>query len=94
MTRIADIQRTVARYYGMSPAELTSRDRDRMFAHPRQVAMYLSRELTGHSLPVIAHWFHRHHTTVIHGIREIEKRSINHEELRHDLWCLRKKLAK
>lgn len=92
MIRIVDVQKAVARHYGLRTTELVSSDRERLFAHPRQVAMYLARELSGHSLPVIGHWFHRHHTTVIHGIRSVELRASKSLTLRRDLQALRERL--
>jgi chromosomal replication initiator protein len=92
MILIREVQRVVARHYGMSPAELISDDRCKMFAHPRQVAMYLARELSGHSLTVIGHWFHRDHSTIIHGIRSVEKRAARQVGLRRDIQKLRKRL--
>ena len=67
---IRRIQETVSERFGMSVAELCSAKRSQSIAYPRQVAMYLSRELTDSSLPKIGKEFGgRDHTTVIHATR-------------------------
>lgn len=67
------IQAEVARYYGISTAELTGADRSRFIAYPRQVCMFLSRDLTSLSLPKIGELFGgRDHTTVMHAVSKIE----------------------
>jgi len=67
-----EIQRMVANYYNISLDDLQSTRRDRAFARPRQIAMYLTKTLTPLSLPDIALCFKRDHTTVIHAVRTIE----------------------
>lgn len=75
MTTIASIKATVSRFYEVPLREMTSQRRERSAAHARQVGMYLARELTPHSLPVIGREFgRRDHTTVIHGIKAVEGR--------------------
>lgn len=70
---ISLIRRVVAEHYGLSQAELLSVRRSARLVRARQVAMYLARELTSHSLPVIGdHIGGRDHTTIIHAIRKIE----------------------
>jgi chromosomal replication initiator protein len=69
---IARIQETVSDRFGLSVAELCSARRSQSVAYPRQVAMYLSRELTDSSLPKIGKEFGgRDHTTVIHATSKI-----------------------
>jgi len=66
------IIRAVAGYYGLKPAQLKAKNNSRRIAQPRQVAMYLCKELTGLSLPQIGKDFGgKHHTTVLHSIRKI-----------------------
>jgi chromosomal replication initiator protein len=61
-----------AKYFGISVAEMTGKDRSKHISYPRQVAMYLVRELTDSSLPKIGDDFGgRDHTTVMHGISKI-----------------------
>ena len=67
-----EIQRVVAEYYNISLDDLQSTRRDRAFARPRQIAMYLTKTLTPLSLPDIALCFKRDHTTIIHAVRTIE----------------------
>ncbi len=67
------IQRVVADHYSLKLADLKAKDNSRRVAEPRQIAMYLCRELTGSSLPQIGRAFGgKHHTTVLHSIRKIE----------------------
>jgi len=71
--RIAEVQRVVSAYYGLPMDDMLCPRRWRWMARPRQIAMYLSRALTGQSLPVIgSHFGGRDHTTVIHAIRAVE----------------------
>ena len=66
------IQKVVADHYGLKVAELKSKRRTESISTPRQVAMYLCRTLTSHSLPEIGKIFGgRDHTTVLHGCRKI-----------------------
>jgi hypothetical protein len=70
---VAHIQKVVAHYFGVPVREMTSARRSREVARPRQVAMYLARELTPFSLPMIGKLFgNRDHTTVIHALRVVE----------------------
>lgn len=67
---IREIQAATCREFGLSPAELLSPARTARIAWPRQIAMYLARELTGESLPAIGRQFGgRDHTTVLHAWR-------------------------
>jgi chromosomal replication initiator protein len=71
--RIEDIQRTVARQYNVSRADLLSSRRTANVVRPRQIAMYLAKTLTLRSLPEIGRRFGgRDHTTVLHAVRKIE----------------------
>ena len=75
---------TVSRYFDIRPAEFKSKKRNRSISFPRQIAMYLCRELTELSLPKIGYEFGgRDHTTVIHAIAKIiQDMKINHETRR------------
>ena len=67
------IQQKVADYYGIKIAEMKSKKRTRAIAFPRQIAMYLCRELTDNSFPKIGEEFGgRDHTTVIHACEKIQ----------------------
>jgi chromosomal replication initiator protein len=71
---IDDIQHRTSAVLGVQPGDLTSPRRNRRLVYARQVAMYLCRELTDHSLPAIAQQFGgRDHTTVLHAHRKIQR---------------------
>ncbi len=71
-----DVQRVVASHFSLSPTDLRTKNNSRRIAEPRQIAMYLARELTKDSLPQIGKAFGgKHHTTVLHSIRKIERLS-------------------
>ena len=70
---ISLIQQEVCRFYGISKAELVGSKRAQSVVYPRQIAMYLCRELTDHSLPLIGKEFGgRDHTTVMHANKKIQ----------------------
>lgn len=71
---VQSIQETVAQYFTIRPEEFKTKKRTRAIAYPRQIAMYLSRELTDLSLPKIGEQFGgRDHTTVIHAHEKIAR---------------------
>jgi chromosomal replication initiator protein len=71
---VREIQARVAAFYHMPLIEMTSARRAREVARPRQVAMYLAKQLTRRSLPEIGKLFgDRDHTTVIHAVRQVER---------------------
>ncbi len=69
---VYEIQLATAAYYGLRLADLKSTRRERKIARPRQLAMYLAKQMTSLSLPDIGTQFDRDHTTIIHAIRTIE----------------------
>jgi chromosomal replication initiator protein len=76
---IQDIQQRVGEFYGLKLEDFKARKRTKAVAYPRQIAMYLSRELTDYSLPKIGEAFGgRDHTTVIHAHEKIS------QQLKHD----------
>jgi chromosomal replication initiator protein len=80
---IAEIQAVVGAHFGLTAAELLSTTRATRIAWPRQVAMYLARELTGESLPAIGrHFGGRDHTTVLHAWRRAGERLAADEDAR------------
>ncbi|MDQ3247412.1 MAG: chromosomal replication initiator protein DnaA [Pseudomonadota bacterium] len=90
---IDEIQTQVAEHYRIRKAEMTSARRAREVARPRQVAMYLSKQLTPKSLPDIGRRFGgRDHTTVIHAVRQIEKLRASDAELDADIRLLTRQL--
>ncbi|AXF56501.1 chromosomal replication initiator protein DnaA [Salicibibacter kimchii] len=83
---IEDIQAHVAAYYQVKLEEITAKKRTKAIAHARQVAMYLSREMTESSLPKIGEKFGgRDHTTVIHAHDKISKLLATDQQLQHQL---------
>lgn len=71
---IAEIQRKVSEHYCIRQSEMVSARRARDVARPRQIAMYLAKQMTPRSLPEIGrHFGGRDHTTVIHAIRQVDK---------------------
>ncbi|MBJ7348047.1 MAG: chromosomal replication initiator protein DnaA [Thermoleophilaceae bacterium] len=69
---VRDIQRVVSEHFGLNLEQLTSAARDRKIVRPRQIAMYLSCELTSDSLSAIAHEFGRDHSTVLYARDKID----------------------
>ena len=83
------IQKTTADYYKIKVADFFSKKRTRAIARPRQVAMWLCREVTSHSFPEIGDAFGgRDHTTVIHAVKTIDSLKAKDNELNHDLHVL------
>ncbi|HHX18072.1 MAG TPA: chromosomal replication initiator protein DnaA [Clostridium sp.] len=79
----ATIQAVVARYFNVKPEDFKSKKRTRDIAYPRQIAMFLCRELTDMSLPKIGNDFGgRDHTTVIHAYDKIKEDVENNSETR------------
>jgi chromosomal replication initiator protein len=86
---IDNIQKTVADYFNIRVGDLYSKKRARIVVRPRQVAMWLCKEVTPHSYPVIGEAFGgRDHTTVIHAVRTIEAQRAKDGELNHALHVL------
>ncbi len=71
--KIEDILRIISRHFGVSKGDLLSQRRHRSVVWPRQIGMYLAKQMTHRSLPEIGRRFGgRDHTTVLHAIRKIE----------------------
>ncbi|MEM9384081.1 MAG: chromosomal replication initiator protein DnaA [Pseudomonadota bacterium] len=82
---IEQIQKTVADYYSVRVADLLSKSRSRSVTRPRQIAMALTKELTGHSLPEIGDAFGgRDHTTVIHAVRKVDELRRSDQRIQQD----------
>jgi chromosomal replication initiator protein len=91
---IEDIQKKVAEHYSLRMADMLSARRARAVARPRQVAMYLAKQLTPRSLPEIGRKFGgRDHTTVMHAIRRIEELRAVDGVLNEDIELLRRLLT-
>ena len=89
---IDEIQRTVASYFNIRIAEMLSPRRARAIARPRQVAMYLSKQLTSRSLPEIGRKFSRDHSTVIHAVDKIQDLMKDDSQLNEDITHLSRQL--
>lgn len=90
---IGDIKRAACQRFELTPEELLSPSRTARVSWPRQVAMYLARELTGESLPAIGRQFGgRDHTTVLHAYRRTATRIANDAVSREVVDSLRKDL--
>ncbi|MDR2091829.1 MAG: chromosomal replication initiator protein DnaA [Azoarcus sp.] len=86
---IEHIQKTVADYYRIKINDMHSRKRTRAIARPRQVAMWLAKELTAMSLPAIGEAFGgRDHTTVLHACRTVTDLRQADQQLNHDVHVL------
>jgi chromosomal replication initiator protein len=90
---IDEIQRRVAEHFNIRLGEMTSDRRARAVARPRQVAMYLAKQLTTRSLPEIGRKFGgRDHTTVMHAVRKVEELKGTDPALAEDVELLRRML--
>ncbi|AUT45378.1 chromosomal replication initiator protein DnaA [Achromobacter sp. AONIH1] len=90
---VENIQKTVADFYKIKVADMYSKRRPANIALPRQVAMYLAKELTQKSLPEIGDLFGgRDHTTVLHAVRKISDARAKQAELNHTLHVLEQTL--
>lgn len=94
LVSIDNIQRVVAEYYKIRVADLHSKRRSRSVARPRQVAMYLAKDLTHHSLPEIGEAFGgRDHTTVLHACRKIKELIAEDSDIAEDVKNLLRTLT-
>jgi chromosomal replication initiator protein len=92
--KIEDILRIISRHFGVSKGDLLSQRRHRSVVWPRQIGMYLAKQLTQRSLPEIGRRFgNRDHTTVLHAIRKIEGVVAGDAGLREELEELKKLLT-
>lgn len=90
---IDEIQRRVAEFFNVRIGDMLSARRARSVARPRQIAMYLSKQLTTRSLPEIGRKFGgRDHTTVIHAVKKIEQLRGEDPALDEDVDLLRRML--
>ncbi len=90
---IEEIQRKVAEHYNVRLSDMIGPKRTRTIARPRQVAMYLAKQLTSRSLPEIGRRFGgRDHTTIMHGVKKIEELKSTDSQLSDDLQLLRRLL--
>ena len=90
---VENIQKTVADFFNIKVADMYSKKRPANIARPRQIAMYLAKELTQKSLPEIGELFGgRDHTTVLHAVRKIALDRTKSPECNHELHVLEQTL--
>ena len=90
---VENIQKTVADFFNIKVADMYSKKRPANIARPRQIAMYLAKELTQKSLPEIGELFGgRDHTTVLHAVRKIAGDRTKNPECNHELHVLEQTL--
>ena len=90
---IEEIQKKVAEHFNIKLAEMSSARRSRQVARPRQVAMYLAKQLTSRSLPEIGRKFGgRDHTTVMHAVKKVEEIRESDVNFAEDVELLRRML--
>ena len=90
---IDEVQRAVVEHYSLRMSDMQSSRRSRSIARPRQVAMYLAKQLTPRSLPEIGKRFGgRDHTTVMHAVRQIERLINEDPNIAEDVGQIRRRL--
>ena len=90
---IEEIQKKVAEHFTIKLAEMSSARRSRQVARPRQIAMYLAKQLTSRSLPEIGRKFGgRDHTTVMHAVKKVEELKDSDQNFAEDVELLRRML--
>ena len=91
---VEEIIKAVCAFYDTSYADILSSNRTQPLATARQVAMFLSRKLTGKSLPTVADEFKRNHTTVLYGSQTIQKRLSVEPELKKSIEQITEQLGR
>ncbi len=90
---VEEIQRKVSEHYNIRLSDMLGPKRLRSYARPRQVAMYLCKQMTSRSLPEIGRRFGgRDHTTVMHGVRRIEELKVSDSQIAEDVELLSRAL--
>ncbi len=91
--KIDDILRIISKHFGVNRTELLSSRRNRSIVRPRQIGMYLAKNLTSRSLPEIGRRFgNRDHTTVLHAIRKVEQLMSDDMSLKEEIELLKRVL--
>jgi chromosomal replication initiator protein len=91
--KVEDILRIVSRHFAVPKAEILSDRRHRSVVRPRQIGMYLAKQLTSRSLPEIGRRFgNRDHTTVLHAIRKIDRELSGDPRLKDEIEELKRQL--
>jgi chromosomal replication initiator protein len=92
MLSIERIQRAVSEYYDIRFTDMMSKKRPANIAFPRQIAMFLARELTDFSLPAIGQAFGKNHATVLHAWRSVDKKRQDNPAINQTLTLLKHRL--
>ena len=87
---IDDIKKIVSDYFKIQMKDLNSSRRNREIARPRQIAIWLCKELTTNSLPEIGRKFNRDHTTVLHAINRVEEMISSDDKISNDILSLKR----
>ncbi|WP_246524620.1 helix-turn-helix domain-containing protein [Sphingobium phenoxybenzoativorans] len=91
---VSEIQRATCFHFGIEMGELLGKDRSSRLAHPRQMAMFLARELTPNSLPDIGRRFGgRDHSTVVHAIAAVRRRATENYDVAREISELSARVA-
>ena len=89
MTTVRDIQGAVAQRFAVTVLDLTSARRGRGIVLPRQIAMWMARHMTGHSIPEIGRYFgNRDHSTVMHSIDRVDALMAEDRAFAAVVWAL------
>ncbi|MEO0798979.1 MAG: chromosomal replication initiator protein DnaA [Pseudomonadota bacterium] len=92
--RIEEILKVVSRHFGVSRGDILSQRRHRSVVWPRQIGMYLAKQMTARSLPEIGRRFgNRDHTTVLHAIRKIDDQLSKSPRLKEEIDDLKRLLS-
>ncbi len=87
------VKESVAEFYGLKTSDLQDKKKNKEVVFPRQIAMFLIRDLTDYSFPEIGDSFgHRDHTTVIHACKKIKEEIKNNTIMKHNIERIRKKI--
>jgi chromosomal replication initiator protein len=90
----AEIIKFVARHYGLKVSEIKSRNNAKQVAFPRQVAMYLCKQLTPMSFPEIGRQFNdKHHSTVMYSVEKIDQLRVSDPDLDRTLRTMQQHFA-
>lgn len=90
---VENIQKSVADFYSIKVADMYSKKRPANIARPRQIAMFMAKELTQKSLPEIGDLFGgRDHTTVLHAVRKIGEERSHNSQLNHEIHVIEQTL--
>ena len=91
---VENIQKSVADFYSIKVADMYSKKRPANIARPRQIAMFMAKELTQKSLPEIGELFGgRDHTTVLHAVRKITEERSHDSQLNHEIHVIEQTLT-